>query len=233
MTTNYEIIKNGLWYNNPGIVQLLGLCPLLAVSNNIISSIALGIATIFVLTSSNILVSLIKNHIDYNLRIPYFMLTIASLVTLVIFTLKAISYELYQSLGVYLALITTNCVILGRVEAFAYKNNSFKAGLDGLFNGLGFGLVLIILGGLREIIGQGTLFSNANLLFGDFGNSLTINLNTQSELLIALLPPGAFIILGLLIALKNYLQISSTNKYKSNEQRTAASDIPTISTKKP
>lgn len=233
-TSNQEIIKNGLWSNNPAIIQLLGLCPLLAVSNTAISALTLGLATILVLVFSNTLVAALKNQISYNLRIPYFMLIIACNVTCIILFLKAISYELYQSLGVYLALITTNCVILGRVEAFAYKNNIGKASLDGLSNGLGFSFVLLILGSVREILGQGTLFANADLLFGKFGENLVIHFhNVNYNFILALLPPGAFFILGMMIALKNYLKLK-TQKSKINnqyEQRAKISDIPTIPAK--
>ncbi len=226
-TSNTKIIKNGLWNNNPAIVQLLGLCPLLAVSNTAISSITLGIATIIVLTFSNGLIALLKSRIDYNLRIPYFMLIVACNVTCIILLLKAISFELYQSLGVYLALITTNCVILGRIEAFAYKNSIPKACLDGAANGLGFSLALFLLGSLREIIGQGTLFANANLLFGDLGEHLVVHIHSaNSNFILALLPPGAFFILGILIALKNFLSLRKKNN--PYEQRTKISDIQKI-----
>lgn len=230
-----EIIKNGLWHNNPAIMQLLGLCPLLAVSNTLITAMTLGLATIIVLMLSNTIISLIKNHIDYNLRIPYFMLVIASIVTCLIFVMQAYSYSLYQSLGVYIALITTNCVILGRIEAFAYKNNVLKSCLDGLSNGLGFSLVLIILGSIREILGQGTLFANSHLLFGEYGHHLVIYFNTShNNFIIALLPPGAFFILGFLIALKNHIKTfkSKNLNHKINEQRTYISDIPKFPAKK-
>lgn len=135
ISSTSQLIKNGLWSSNPGIVQLLGLCPLLAVSNSAISAIGLGIATTLVLIMSNTIISLCKNYINYELRIPYFMLIIACVVTCVIFLLQVVSYELYQTFGVYLALITTNCVILGRIEAFAYKHSVYEALIDGLANG--------------------------------------------------------------------------------------------------
>lgn len=230
--SNITLIKNGLWHNNPALVQLLGLCPLLAVSNNVVSALVLGFATIIVLTLSNSLIAFLKDYLDTNIRIPYYMLIIASLVTILVLLLKSISFELYQSLGVYLALITTNCVILGRVEAFASKNNVKKSALDGFCNGLGFSLVLLILGSFREIIGQGTLLSNAHLLFGSFGHNLTLHIS-NNNFLIGILPPGAFLTLGLLIALKNYLTLTNKNKFHYHEQSTAISDIPKISTKKP
>lgn len=234
---NLTLIKNGLWHNNPALMQLLGLCPLLAVSNSFISSFTLGIATIFVLTTSNTIISFFKKYISYDLRIPFFMLIISSVVTVIILAMKAISYNLYQTLGVYLALITTNCVILGRIEAFAYKNSISKAALDGLSNGLGFSLVLILLGSIREVIGQGTLFANCHLLFGDYANNFVLRIHTpDSNFIIALLPPGAFFILGLLIAFKNiitarYLNNKANNRIHNNinEQATKIKDIPTIS----
>lgn len=231
--SNKEIIKNGLWTNNPAIVQLLGLCPLLAVSNSAVSALTLGLATIIVLVFSNVIISLAKNYINYNLRIPYFMLIIASIVTIIVLFMQAYSYSLYKSLGVYLALITTNCVILGRVEAFAYKNNVSKAFLDGLFNGLGFSIILLILGSIREIIGAGTLFANADLLFGEYGKNLLININYNNNLLLAILPPGAFFIMGILIAVKNYISDKNKPKIHYNEQSTKISDIPTLSKKQP
>lgn len=223
---NAEILKNGLWHNNPALMQLLGLCPLLAVSNTFVSGFTLGMATILVLVCSNSLIALLRKHIDYNLRIPFFMLIIASLVTCIIFFIKSLSFELYNTLGVYLALITTNCVILGRIEAFAYKNTVPKAILDGLANGLGFTIVLIILGCIREALGQGTLFANSSIIFGPLADSFVIHLNTtNNNFILALLPPGAFFILGLLIALKNYF----TAKTIQHEQATKISDIRKIS----
>ena len=234
-----ELIKEGLWSNNPALVQLLGLCPLLAVSNTAISALTLGLATTLVLIISNVLIALFRNHIDYNFRIPYFMLIIASIVTCIILILQAKSYELYQSLGVYLALITTNCVILGRIEAFAYKNTVFKSFIDGLANGIGFSVILLILGSFRELIGQGTIFSNAHLLFGDIGHDFQLNFHSffDGKFILALLPPGAFFSLGLLIAFKNsFTNIQSTcnhnNTTNNNEQKTNISNIPTLSPKK-
>lgn len=230
MTTNKQILYQGLWSNNPALMQLLGLCPLLAVSNTAISALTLGIATIIVLVASNIIISSIKSYISFNLRIPYFMVIIASMVTLIVFLLQAYSYDLYKSLGVYLALITTNCVILGRIEAFAYKNSVLKSALDGLANGLGFTVVLLLLGSLREIIGQGTLFANSQLLFGAAANNFVIHFGTANNFILALLPPGAFFIMGLLIASKNILtsKVTKKNIVTYHEQSTKITDIPKI-----
>lgn len=170
-----KIWQDGLWRNNPGTVQLLGLCPLLAVSNTFANALALGLATLFVLVCSNGLVSSIARFIPHHLRMPMFVLIIASFVTLTQLFLSAYYFELYESLGIFLALITTNCIIMGRAESFASKNTVPLAMLDGLTHGLGFLGVLCLIGALREIIGQ--------------------------AFLLALLPPGAFMMLGALIAL--------------------------------
>lgn len=198
-----KIIKNGLWDNNQALVALLGLCPLLAVSNSVVNALGLGMATIFVLSASNTTVSLLRNQIRSEIRIPVFVLLIASFVTIIELLMQAFFYNLYLILGIFIPLIVTNCAILGRAESFASKNPPLHSLLDGLMMGLGFAVVLVILGGMRELIGSGTLFSNAHLLFGEFGQQLTISLANYQGNLLAILPPGAFIGLGLLVALKN------------------------------
>jgi len=201
---NKQLISNGLWHNNPATVQLLGLCPLLAVSNTAINGLGLGIATLFVLVGSNITISLIRNIITAEIRIPVFVLVIASFVTTTELLLEAYFYDLYKILGIFIPLIVTNCAIIARAEVFASKNKPLPALIDGLSMGLGFAFVLIALGSLRELLGQGTVFSQAELMFGENVKWITINIadNYQGYLL-AVLPPGAFIGLGLLIALKN------------------------------
>jgi electron transport complex protein RnfE len=203
MSKIFNTLKNSVWDNNPAIVQLLGLCPLLAVSNNLINALTLGLATLIVLTLGSFIISILKKYINKNLRIPYFMLIIASIVTLLILYLKAFSFEIYKILGVYLALITTNCVILGRVEAYAYRNTVLKSTFDGFCSGLGFTIILIILGSIRELLGQGSLCYNCHLLFGQLLPTITIT--KQYNFMLMLLPPGAFLCMGFLIALKNYL----------------------------
>lgn len=209
MTTDPRtIIKDGLWNNNPALVQVLGLCPSLAVTSTITNAIGLGLASMFVLTSSNLCVSLARHWIPQALRIPIFVLIIASLVTCVQLLMNAYAHALYQSLGIFIALIVTNCVIIGRAEAFASRHSPAKAALDGLMMGLGFTLVLTVLGGIREILGQGTLFDGAEQLFGPWATDLRIDVFTSDNgLLLALLPPGAFITLGCLIALKNTINM--------------------------
>ncbi len=205
--TNSAIIKNGLWDNNTALVQLLGLCPLLAVTGSLVNGLGLGIATTFVLVGSNVTVSLIRNHIPREIRIPIFVLLIASFVTTIQLLMNAFTYELYLTLGIFIPLIVTNCAIIGRAEAFASKNRVLPSLIDGIAQGVGFTLVLMLLGGLRELIGQGTLFDGAHLLLGEWAKGLTIHFYlTEQKFLFAILPPGAFVGLGVLVALKKAIQ---------------------------
>ncbi|MEL4303536.1 electron transport complex subunit E [Shewanella xiamenensis] len=205
--TNYrEIAWQGLWKNNPGLVQLLGLCPLLAVTATLTNALGLGIATMLVLIGSNVLVSLVRDYVPKEIRIPVFVMIIAALVTAVQLLVNAYAYGLYMSLGIFLPLIVTNCIIIGRAEAFASRNNAFSSAFDGLMMGLGFTLVLAVLGATREILGQGTLFDGADQLLGPWAKALTIQVwQVDTPFLLAMLPPGAFIVMGLLIALKNVI----------------------------
>jgi Na+-translocating ferredoxin:NAD+ oxidoreductase subunit E len=201
-----KLIRDGLWTNNPGLVQLLGLCPLLAVSNNLVNALSLGLATLFVLTASNLTVSAIRNLVRPEIRIPVFVLVIASLVTVVELVMNAYFQTLYDILGIFLPIITTNCAIIGRAEAFASKNRVGPALLDGFMMGLGFLLVLVLLGGAREILAEGTLGQGLYLLLGEAWRDAYWTLLPNTEgLLLAALPPGAFIGLGVLIALKNLI----------------------------
>ncbi len=213
-TINYkEITNNGLWTNNVGLVQLLGLCPLLAVSNTVINALGLGLATMLTLIVSNVSISIIRNWVRPEVRIPIFVLIIASVVTAIELSMKAYFFELYSILGIFIPLIVTNCAIIGRAEAFAAKNNPLASAVDGFMMGLGFGLVLIVLGAMREILGAGTLFSGAHLLLGEFGHSIVITLISDYRgFLLAVLPPGAFIGLGLLIAGKKWLDNRAASK---------------------
>lgn len=215
-----EITMQGLWKNNPGIVQLLGLCPLLAVTNTFTNALGLAIATLFVLVASNTLVSLIRHHVQKAIRIPVFVMIIASLVTCVQLLMNAFTYELYLSLGIFIPLIVTNCIIIGRAEAFASKNSVKHAAFDGLMMGLGFAGVLVLLGAIREILGQGTLFDGIETMLGDWAEPLTITVfHTDTNFLLAALPPGAFIIMGLIIALKNAIdhRIGKSHLKKQNK----------------
>ncbi|MGI9291214.1 MAG: electron transport complex subunit E [Gammaproteobacteria bacterium] len=202
MQTYRQILTDGLWHRNPGLIQFLGICPLLAVSNSLVNGLGLGLATIFVLVMSNFVVSLIRDLIPVDIRLPLFVLIIATLVTVVDLATQAWLFELWLGLGIFIPLIVTNCVILARAEAFASRHKPLAAIIDGLAHGLGFAFVLIALGAGREIIGNGTLFAGSARLFGDTFNNDGI-VFADSGFLLALLPPGAFLGLGLLIALRN------------------------------
>ena len=199
-----NFIRKRLIDNNAALVQLLGLCPLLAVSNSAINALGLGIATIFTLTTTNTLVSLIRPIINKEIRISLFVLLIASVVTALEMFMNAYFHELYLILGIFIPLIVTNCIIMARAESFASKNTIWLSIKDGFFTGLGFALVLFVIGLIREIIGQGSIFSQAHLLFGDFGHYMYWQIFKDYQgFLIAILPPGAFFVLAILIAIKN------------------------------
>ena len=206
--TNSDITRNGLWTNNVALVQLLGLCPLLAVTNTTINGIGLGIATLITLMLSNIIVSMIRGYLRKEVRLPVFVLIIASLVTMIELGMKAMFYDLYLVLGIFIPLIVTNCAIIGRAESFASKNPVGPSALDGLMMGFGFLVVLTLLGALREIIGSGTLFAQAELMFGEGAQAMTIVLNPDYPgFLLAVLPPGAFFGLAALIVIKNWIDL--------------------------
>ena len=201
-----ELSLNGLWKNNPAIVQLLGLCPLLAVTGSVVNALGLAAATTMVLVCSNISVSLIRNIVSDAVRLPAFVMIIASAVTCIELLMQAYTYELYQILGIFLPLITTNCVILGRADGFASRNKLAPSAYDGLIMGAGFGVVLVLLGALRELIGTGALFANMDLLFGPVAaNWKVVVISDYPNFLLAILPPGAFIFTGLIIAVKNLI----------------------------
>ncbi|MDY7220167.1 electron transport complex subunit E [Denitrificimonas sp. JX-1] len=216
-----EISINGLWKNNPGLVQLLGLCPLLGTSNSTVNALGLAIATALVLICSNAAVSLIRNAVTNAVRLPAFVMIIAALTTCIELLMQAFTYELFQILGIFIPLITTNCMILGRAEAFAAKNTVLRSSYDGLMMGIGFGLVLVIIGATRELLGTGMLFTNMHLLFGSIAEHWQIIVFTDYKgFLLAILPPGAFLVLGLLIALKNWIDAYYTEHIASKTKVT-------------
>ncbi|MHB1371042.1 MAG: electron transport complex subunit E [Pseudomonadaceae bacterium] len=218
-----ELTLNGLWKNNPGLVQLLGLCPLLGVSNSAVNALGLGLATMLVLTCSNIAVSLVRSVVNTAVRLPAFVMIIAALTTCIELLMQAFTYELYQILGIFIPLITTNCIILGRADGFAAKHKPLVAGYDGLVMGLGFCLVLVVLGSIRELLGTGALFANMQLLLGPLAANWQITLiDDYQGFLLAILPPGAFIVLGLLIALKNRIDEQLAARAAAREPKVAA-----------
>jgi electron transport complex protein RnfE len=219
----HDIVEKGLWKNNPALVQVLGLCPLLAVSASVVNALGLCLATLMVLTASNTAVSLIRNQISDTIRLPAFVMIIASLVSCIELLMKAYTYELYQILGIFIPLIVTNCAVLGRAEAFASKNKILPAALDGFMMGLGFTLVLVCVGAIREILGTGMIFNNMQLLFGNVALNWKLNVlgDNYPGMILALLPPGAFIVVGFLMAGKNvidnYLKTKAAEKTDSTE----------------
>ncbi len=201
-----DIFYNGVWKQNTGVVQLLGMCPILAVSTSVVNGVSLGLATTIVMALSNASVALIRQLVPNEARIPVFILIIAVLVTAIQYLMNAYLYSLYVVLGIFIPLIVTNCIVLARVEAFAAKNPASQSAFDGMAMGLGLTAVLAVLGGLREIMGHGTLLSGIDLAFGPSAKSLVITvLPDYHGFLLAILPPGAFITLGCLIAGKNWL----------------------------
>ncbi len=215
-----SIISDGLWTNNPGVVQLLGLCPLLAVTTNVVNGLGLGLATTLTLLASNATVSTIRRIVRPEVRIPVFVLIIASVVTVIELAMNAWLHDLYKVLGIFIPLIVTNCAIIGRAESFASRNTVDRAVVDALAMGTGFTLVLVTLGGMRELLGQGTLLSQAHMMFGEAGRQLTLTLiDDYRGFLLAVLPPGAFIGLGFIIAGMNLVN-------KRRAQRIAVHPLP-------
>ncbi|WP_456379244.1 electron transport complex subunit E [Thiolapillus sp.] len=211
-----EIIHNGLWGNNQALVALLGLCPLLAVSNTLINGLGLGLATMLVLVLSNGTISFIRHWVRQEVRLPVFVLVIASFVTAVELAMNAWFHDLHKILGIFIPLIVTNCTIVGRAEAFASRNPVPQSMVDGLSMGAGFTLVLMTLGGLREFIGQGTILSGIHLMFGEASRVLTFSFGDDFHgLILAILPPGAFFGLGLLIALKQVIDKRNARRNKA------------------
>lgn len=201
-----NLLAEGVWKNNGALVQLLGLCPLLAVSSNMTNALGLGLATLLVLVCTNTMVSLFRKFTPNDIRIPIYVMVIATVVTAVQLLMNAFAYPVYQSLGIFIPLIVTNCIVIGRAEAFASKNSVAHSAFDGFAMGLGMTFSLVVLGAMRELIGNGTLFDGLDLLLGDWAKSLRVDvLHLDSGLLLAILPPGAFIGLGVILAVKNLI----------------------------
>lgn len=206
MSEAKTLLANGLWKNNSALVQLLGLCPLLAVSSTATNALGLGLATTLVLVFTNSAVSALRRWVPHEIRIPIYVMIIASVVSTVQMLINAYAFGLYQSLGIFIPLIVTNCIVIGRAEAYAAKNPVGLSAIDGLAMGLGATCALFVLGSLREICGNGTLFDGADLLLGSWAKSLRIEIfHTDTPFLLAMLPPGAFLGLGFLLALKYFI----------------------------
>jgi electron transport complex protein RnfE len=216
MSDYREIVENGLWKQNPGVVQLLGLCPTLAVTTTLVNGLSLGLATALVMAASNGAVSPVRRFIPDEIRVPVFILVIAAVVTVIDLSINAFALPLHQVLGIFIPLIVVNCIVLARVESFAAKNSPVPSVLDGFMMGLGLTMVLSLLGGMRELIGKGTLFSGIDLAFGPKAAQFIITVIPDYHgFLLAVLPPGAFIGLGLLIACRNWVELRREASSKS------------------
>lgn len=191
--SNLKVFLNGFINENPTFVLILGMCPTLATTSSAINGLSMGLATTFVLFGSNLVISLLKNIIPDNVRIPAYVVVIATFVSVVEMTMQAYLPALYDSLGIFIPLIVVNCIVLGRAEAFAAKNSVFKSALDGLGMGFGFSMALTMLGTIREILGTGKAFGF--VLYPD-----------KYGMLLFVLAPGAFIALGFLIAIMSKLK---------------------------
>lgn len=217
-TENGQYFSSGIWVNNIALVQMLGLCPAMAVTSTATNGLGMGIATTAVIVLSNLAISLLRHAISPEIRNPVMIAVIAGMVTVVDMAMNAWLHELYKVLGLFIALIVTNCAVLGRTEAFALKHGPLPSLLDGLGMGLGFTLALTMLGAIREIIGSGTLFAQASSLLGSHFHWLELKLLPDgSGILLAILPPGGFIVLSLLIVLKRLIDQHLQHKKTLND----------------
>ena len=205
------IAGNGIWKQNTSIAQILGLCPLLAVTTNAVNGIMLSLATILVMALSNVAVASLRNFIPHEIRIPVFILIVAALVTVVDLLFNANLHELYLVLGIFIPLIVTNCIVLARVEAFAAKNPPLQSTLDGVFMGVGMLWTLALLGALRELLGNGTILGGIDMVFPAL-QPIHVLPESYPGFLLGLLPPGAFILLGCLIAWKNWMDARAAER---------------------
>jgi len=210
------LFHNGLIKQNTGLVQLLGLCPLLAISNNVVNALSLGLATMLVMAASSGAVSGVRHFVPNEIRIPVFVLIIAALVTVIDLAMNAFVHPLYLVLGIFIPLITTNCIVLARADAFAAKNHPLHSVVDAVAMGLGLTVVLVVLGAIRELAGQGTLLSSIDLVFGEDAKQFVLHVLPGYEgFLLAILPPGAFIALGLLIAANNWYKARAEQRVRA------------------
>jgi len=211
MSAFREIAHNGIWKQNTGLVQLLGLCPILAVSTTFVNGVSLALATILVMALASGMVASVRSFIPREVRIPVFILIIASLVTMVDLAMNAWLHELYRVLGIFIPLIVVNCIVLARVEAFAAKNTPLIAAWDGAMMGVGMVVAIAVLGGLREFIGTGMLFSGIEMVIPG-AQALQLLPERYPGFLVAILPPGAFLVLGFMIAGRNWLDARAARR---------------------
>ncbi len=213
MSQLIEIAENGIWKQNPGVVQLLGLCPTLAVTTTVVNGVSLGLATALVMAAANGAVSPVRKFIPNEIRLPVFILVIAALVTVIDLLIHGFAQPLHKVLGIFVPLIVVNCIVLGRVDAFAAQNPPLPSIWDGFMMGIGLTLVLGLLGGMREVLGRGTLFSGLDLALGpNFKHVVLTVIPDYQGFLLAVLPPGAFLGLAFLIAAHNWAEQRKTHK---------------------
>ena len=229
MNTYQKIAWNGIWKQNTGLIQLLGLCPLLAMSNSVVNGVGLGLATVLVMAMSNMIVAALRSLIPYEIRIPVFILIIAALVTVIDLALNAFLHDLYVVLGIFIPLIVTNCIVLARVEAFAAKNSVLASTLDGTAMALGLTWVLGLLGAVRELIGTGELFSGIEMVLPS-AQAIKVLPADYPGFLVAVLPPGAFIALGALIAGRNWFDARANQRLREQRIHDQPTPIPSAST---
>ncbi|MDR1423396.1 MAG: electron transport complex subunit E [Azoarcus sp.] len=217
-------VRDGLWRHNSGLAQILGLCPILAISTSMVNAVSLGLATVVVMAISNLVISALRRWIAYEIRIPAFILIIAALVTVLDLAFNAYLHSLYLLLGIFIPLITTNCIVLARAEAFAAKNGVFESTLDGIMMGLGLVWVLGLLGALRELISNGTLFSGIDMIVPGL-SAIQVFGEDYPGFLLASLPPGAFFTLALLVA-----GFNAINTHRAAKKAAPAATPPTTPT---
>ena len=215
-----DFLNSRLWKNNSSLVQLLGLCPVLAMTTNAINSIGLGLTTTLVLTVTNTIISTLKKIIPKDMRIPIYMMIVSSVVTSIEMLMHAYQFSLYQSLGIFIPLIVTNCIIVGRADLIAYKSSILLSFFDGIFIGLGSTFFMFIIGSIREILGSGTLFLGANKIISTVDSSFFIRvLDKDYTIILAIFPPGGFFVLGLIIAMKNFIDFHKKNNAILNREK--------------
>ncbi|RLJ61428.1 electron transport complex subunit RsxE [Sulfurisoma sediminicola] len=219
-----NIAANGLWNQNAVLGQMLGLCSLLAISTSVVNAVSLGLATIFVMGMSSLIVSSLRAFIPYEIRIPIFILIIAALVTVVDMAMNAWLRDLYLVLGIFIPLIVVNCIVLARVEAFAAKNPAGLSAFDGVMMGVGFVWVIGLLGAVRELIGQGTLFSGIEMIIPS-ASAIQILPADYPGFLVAILPPGAFFVLGLMVAGRNWLDYRANQRIHAQRAQQSAAAV--------